>query len=130
MMLNPNSRLYGTHSLLERLVEDGNTVGLRGGGAVAHQPAAEEPGRGVAELIRLSPEQFSDTVRLLWRRFVMSRPDLVNRAWPLIAPWLGRQEMTPETRRAAHAVAVEPCAATCSRSAITPSGTSISSVPC
>jgi hypothetical protein len=28
IMLNPNSKLYGTHSLLERLIEDGNTAAI------------------------------------------------------------------------------------------------------
>ncbi|RLK58465.1 hypothetical protein [Actinokineospora cianjurensis] len=28
MMLNPNSKLYGTHSLLDRLIEDGNTAAI------------------------------------------------------------------------------------------------------
>jgi hypothetical protein len=28
MMINPNSKLYGTHSLLDRLIEDGNTAAI------------------------------------------------------------------------------------------------------
>ncbi len=70
-------------------------------------PRLKDRDKVALNLIRLSPEEFSDTVRLLWRRFVLARPDLVNRAWPLIEPWLGQQEMTPETTRDAHAVAVE-----------------------
>jgi hypothetical protein len=60
-----------------------------------------------SELIGLDPAAFADTVRRLWTRFAMSRPDLVNRAWPLIEPWLGEQEMPSETTRDAHAIAVE-----------------------
>ncbi|HEY3691137.1 MAG TPA: N-6 DNA methylase [Pseudonocardiaceae bacterium] len=60
-----------------------------------------------SELIGLAPDVFADTVRRLWRHFVRARPDLVNRAWPLIEPWLGDRQMTPETARDAHAVAIE-----------------------
>lgn len=70
-------------------------------------PPVHERNAVAGELIGLTPEAFADTVRRLWRRFMQSRPDLVNRAWPLIEPWLGEREMTPETARDAHAVAIE-----------------------
>ncbi|OXM42746.1 hypothetical protein CFP71_42205 [Amycolatopsis thailandensis] len=55
----------------------------------------------------LDPDGFADLVRRMWKEFVLARPDLVNRAWPLIEPWLGDRQMTPETARAARAVAHE-----------------------
>ncbi|WP_410646218.1 N-6 DNA methylase [Amycolatopsis sp. cmx-4-54] len=55
----------------------------------------------------LEPDGFADLVRRMWKEFVLARPDLVNRAWPLIEPWLGDRKMTPEKLEAACAVAHE-----------------------
>jgi hypothetical protein len=58
-----------------------------------------------AHLLSLSANEFAAFVRMQWATFVNIRPDLVNRAWPLIAPWYGEQSLDQQAVSAAKDVA-------------------------
>lgn len=69
-------------------------------------PAHRERHDTTVALINSSPDEFADTVRVIWTQFVWSRPDLVNPAYPLLRPWLDdARPQSPETLRAAKHVA-------------------------
>ncbi len=61
---------------------------------------------GVAlDWLNCTLDQFADWIRGLWAWFIVTRPDLFNRAWPLIEVWHGAQPIEDDTLRAAKAVA-------------------------
>jgi hypothetical protein len=67
-------------------------------------PQCEDRQDIARSLIGLGHNEFADTVRKIWHKFVMARPDLVNRAWPLIEPWERDQPMDDQAVRAAKMV--------------------------
>lgn len=58
-----------------------------------------------AELINANREQFTEVIRAQWALFVRARPDLSNRAWPLIRPWHSERPLDDLALRAAQRVA-------------------------
>ncbi|TQN32655.1 N-6 DNA methylase [Haloactinospora alba] len=41
------------------------------------------------EVVALEPDQFAALMRTQWAIYLNARPDLLNRAWPLMKPWHG-----------------------------------------
>ncbi|MEU6261822.1 N-6 DNA methylase [Saccharopolyspora shandongensis] len=54
------------------------------------------------ELIGLSADEFACHIRQMWRWFIQARPDLANRVWPLVHPWMDTERpMTDQKIKAA-----------------------------
>lgn len=69
-----------------------------------HPPDAERD--EVAGLwMDLSPEQFGEGIRGVWRWYALKRPDLLNPVWPLMEVWLGEKALDRFQLRAAKKVA-------------------------
>lgn len=58
-------------------------------------------------LLTLDPPTFATLVRAQWAIFINYRPDLVNRAWPLIEVWCRDRELDEQKLTAAKEVADE-----------------------
>lgn len=55
---------------------------------------------------KLSPDEFAGEIGSLWRQYLMLRPDMANRVWPLMEWWVSDEpRMTEQKLGAAKAVA-------------------------
>lgn len=68
-------------------------------------PPDDERDDVVSYLLSLSAGEFSDFARMQWAIFVKARPDLVNRAWPLISLWHSEWSLDDQAVSAAKSVA-------------------------
>lgn len=68
-------------------------------------PTEEERDSVVEHLLTCDHHQFATFVRVQWRIFLQFRPDLLNRAWPLISVWYDDRDLDENTLRAAKQVA-------------------------
>jgi hypothetical protein len=68
-------------------------------------PADDERDWTAAALRAASLDRFTEIIRAQWSIFIAYRPDLVNRAWPLISVWHGEQPPDKATTLAAKQVA-------------------------
>jgi hypothetical protein len=69
------------------------------------EPSARQREQAAADLLTLDTARFATLMRTQWAIFIRSRPDLLNRAWPLIRVWHGQPSLDDETVHAAKAVA-------------------------
>ncbi|MFJ8965341.1 N-6 DNA methylase [Lentzea sp. NPDC102401] len=75
-------------------------------GALAFMaPPEPDHARTVDQLVSLTADEFADFSCVQWRIFIRARPDLVNRAWPLISMWLGERRLAEGDVSAAKCVA-------------------------
>lgn len=75
-------------------------------GALAFMaPPEQDHSRTVDQLLSLAADEFADFICVQWRIFIGARPDLVNRAWPLISVWLGERRLGQREASAAKSVA-------------------------
>lgn len=68
-------------------------------------PPAERRDDVAAHLLSLPESEFAAFVRVQWAIFLNARPDLANRAWPLINVWHGERQLGEQALSAAKAVA-------------------------
>lgn len=68
-------------------------------------PPGDDRANVVDHLLSLPDKGFADFVRAQWAIFISARPDLVNRAWPLISVWHGEQRLDQQAISAAKRVA-------------------------
>lgn len=68
-------------------------------------PPYQQQNAMATALINADMDEWVTTIRVMWGEFVRHRPDLVNRAWPLMEPWHGERAVDdPHTLRAAKQV--------------------------
>jgi hypothetical protein len=64
-------------------------------------PPDDERDWTTSALLAASNEQFTEIIRAQWAIYITHRPDLVNRAWPLISVWHGGHPLSESTLGAA-----------------------------